>query len=311
MTKKYLRTVGGLLTISAFLLINVIAKPNKDDIIARVTDVQGKTLQVQRSGAGNWEKGSKNTPGFIRDHFRTDAQTTAALELLVGARVGIKKNSEIALLSDKEAGTIDGKKVRKIALSSGGIYAKFHKQEQPITIQTRGGVMGIKGTEFNIDTQDDGQTEVTLLEGSVDYTYDKKPSSAPSEATENSEPDDQNETVELVPGQKLSQFEKDGELYVVKGEPDQVDSAVADFIRGNVPIANIHSVQDALNTNWANLGPDTVNNIINSGRNSILQELPGPIGSVVNNFLPSSVINWSGASWSYPGLSLPSGFSFP
>jgi hypothetical protein len=291
--RSFWKFTGGVLVAAAFLLNNTLAAPAKEDVVARVTDVQGKKLEVQRQGGAGWEKSKKDTAGFIKDHFRTGKDTTAVLELLVGARVGIKKGSEIVLLSEDAAGHVDGKNVRRIQLNQGGVYAKFNKQEKPVTIQTRGGVMGIKGTEFSVETEDDGETTVTLLEGSVDYT------------------DEKGQTSEMVPGQKLRQFKKDDELYVVKGEPSEVDKTVADFLSGAIPITNIHSVQDALNTNWANLGPDTVNNIINSGRNSILQELPGPIGSLVNGFIPGSVIDWSGANFNYPGISIPTVPSIP
>lgn len=288
MKKSILRVGIAAVSLAAFMLVTVTADPKQEDIIARVADVQGSSLLVQRKGSDKWLESKKNTAGFIKDHFKTDKKTTAAIELLIGARVGIKQGSEIVLLSDDEAGTTDGKTVSKIMLNSGGAYAKFHKQDKPLTIQTRGGVMGIKGTEFSVDTTEDGQTDIVLLEGSVDYT------------------DNNGNVTELEPGQKMSQFEKDDELYVIKGEPQEVDARVADFLSGAIPITNIHSIQDVLNTNWSNLGPDIVNNIISSGRSSILKELPGPVGDLVNQFLPSTYINWTGVSWSYPGIYIPS-----
>lgn len=292
MTKIW-KTTLRVAFLSCLLLSAALANPGKEDAVARVYDVQGKSLEVQRAGSSKWEKTKKNSAGFVQDHFRTDPQTTAALELLIGARVGMKKASEIVLLSEGEAGTVEGKTVRKIVLNSGGVFAKFHKQEQPVTIQTRGGVMGIKGTEFAVDTEESGQTNITLLEGSVDYT------------------DNKGQTNELEPGQKLSQFEKDGELYVVKGEPSAVDRVVNDFLNDLVPISNIDSVQDVLNTNWVNLGPDAVNNLIHNTRRSLLQDLPPQIGGLIDSWVPHvpSLSSWG--SLNYPGIRIPGGFGLP
>lgn len=295
---KFWKLSIGMLLASTMLLCPVSAKPSKDDAIARVYDVQGKKLEVQRAGGSGWDKTKKDSAGFIQDHFRTDSDTSAALELLIGARVGIKKGSEIVLLGEGDAATVEGKKVRKIVLNKGGVFAKFHKQEKPgLQIQTRGGVMGIKGTEFSVDTTESGQTDVTLLEGSVDYT------------------DNKGEKNDLKPGQKLSQFEKDGELYVVKGEPSEVDKAVNDFLNDLVPIANLTSVQGVLNTNWANLGPDAVNSLILRQRDNILGELPPVIGDLVNSWVPSvpSLSSWGSLNYpgiSFPGISLPGGIRF-
>ncbi len=260
-----------------------VANPSKEDVIARVFDVSGKGLKFKRDGKSDWENGKKDSAGFIRDHFKTDAKTSAALELLIGARLGIKPDTEIVLLDEDEAGQVMGdKKVRKIALNSGSVYAKFNKQDTPLKIQTRGGVMGIKGTEFEVETADNGETSVMLLEGSVDY-----------EEKDGSKND-------LVPGQKLRQFEKDGELHTVKGEPSEVDKAVADILSGAIPLANIDSVQDVLNTNWSRLPQDSINNIINGSRHQIMKDIPGPIANVVNSFVPGTVVNFTNWTPYYP-----------
>jgi hypothetical protein len=303
------------LCLAAGLLFGpALAQPTKDDVVARVFDVKGDSLQVQREGQSKWEKGKKDTAGFIKDHFRTDKATTAALELLIGARVGIKPNSEIVLLSEDAAGQVDGKNVRKIKLNSGGVYAKFHKQDKPLTIQTRGGVMGIKGTEFSVET-DENQTSITLLEGDVDYTPASSEETSTEGTTEASEGvAKEPEPIDLEPGQKLTQFEKDGETHVVKGEPSEVDKAVNDFLNDLVPIANINSVQDVLNRNWANLGPDAVNNLIFNTRQGILGELPPVISNLINGWVPSipSLSSWGNLNYiGVPSINVPGIPSIP
>lgn len=286
--KLFWKFAASTLLVLTILSNPAVANPSKEDVIARVFDVSGKGLEVKRNGKNDWEKGKKDSAGFIRDHFKTDAKTSAALELLIGARLGVKPGTEIVLLDEDEAGQVMGdKKVRKIALNSGSVYAKFNKQETPLKIQTRGGVMGIKGTEFEVETADNGETSVMLLEGSVDYE------------------EKDGKTSELVPGQKLRQFEKDGELHTVKGEPSEVDKVVADILSGAIPLANINSVQDVLNTNWTQLPENSVNTIINNSRHQIMKDIPGPIANVVNSFVPGTVVNFTNVNFYIPSPRVP------
>lgn len=285
--KKFWKIATGSALLASVLLAPALAKdPSKDDAVVRVYYVEGPKLEYQKGGGGKWTGGKKDMAGFVKDHFRTDKSTAAGLELLLGGRIGIKKGSEIVLVSDGEAGVVENGKVNKIVLNSGGAWAKFQKQDpnQKLTIQTRGGVMGIKGTEFVVETADSGETEITLLEGSVDYT------------------DNNGNQSQMVPGQKLEQFEKDDELYVVKGEPKEVDEAVIAFQSGSRPITDIDTVQEVLNTNWANLPQDVINGSINSLRDSAVRSLgiPPELNSLMSGYIPG-IPNWS--SW-VPDLSI-------
>jgi hypothetical protein len=281
MKKLWKISVSVILASSLILAGPALAKPSKDDIVGKVTSVEGaKKLEVQRQGKGKWGKVAVEEPSFIKDHFKTDGSTSAAIDLFVGARVGIKKNSEIVLLTEGDAAVVEGTQIRKIQVKSGGVWAKFEKQDKPLTIQTKGGVMGIKGTEFTVDTDESGKTDIVLLEGSVDYKEDKE----------------NGKTYEMEPGQKLTQFEKDGETYTVKGEPSEVDKVVADVFAGVINIADIDSVQDVLNTNWGAIPSDVVNSGINALRQKTLDGLgiPPEIQSLVSSYVydPSGYTNY-------------------
>ena len=69
--------------------------------------------------------------------IRTDGNTIAALEFAIGGRVGLNKGSELRVVGDR--------KVARARLEAGGMWAKCQKLEQPLEIQTKGGVTGIKG----------------------------------------------------------------------------------------------------------------------------------------------------------------------
>lgn len=307
MKNMFWRLSAGVLLVSSLMQQPVLADgPKPEEVVGKVSSVEGNKLEVQRKGSGKWLKTKVEEPSLVKDHFKTDGKTTAAIDLFVGARVGVKKNSEIVLLGEGDAGVVQNGDVRKIQVKSGGVWAKFDKPKATVTIQTRGGVMGIKGTEFTVDSTEDGRTDVVLLEGKVDYQEDKE----------------NGKTYEMEPGQKLSQFDKDGETYTVKGEPEQVDKSVSDFLSGAVGLDQIDSVQDVLNKNWASIPSDVVNSGINALRQKTLDSLgiPPEIQSLVstyvydasgytnyvNNVLPSISI----PGFRVPGVSVP-GLSWP
>jgi len=107
---------------------------------------------------------SVNAAGYPKDHFITDANTVAALEFLIGGKVSINKNTDIIVVDEKSVA--DGKtSVKRVILKSGAMWVKADAKtlKQPMEIQTSGGVMGIKGTEFTVE-EVGGSSEVCCFE---------------------------------------------------------------------------------------------------------------------------------------------------
>ena len=107
---------------------------------------------------------SVNAAGYPKDHFITDANTVAALEFLIGGKVSINKNTDIIVVDEKSIA--DGKtSVKRVILKSGAMWVKADAKtlKQPLEIQTSGGVMGIKGTEFTVE-EAGGSSEVCCFE---------------------------------------------------------------------------------------------------------------------------------------------------
>lgn len=108
-----------------------------------------------------------NTTGYIKDHYITDQNTVAALEFLIGGRVGINKNTDIEIVNERSVA--DGKTpVKRVILKNGALWVKADsaKMKERMEIQTNGGVMGIKGTEFTVETNTEGATQVSCFESS-------------------------------------------------------------------------------------------------------------------------------------------------
>mgnify|MGYP006883593033 CR=1 FL=1 len=103
--------------------------------------------------------------------------------------------------------------------------------------------------------------------------------------------------------QKMRQFQKDDQLYTLKGEPSEVDKNVDEFLSGRQNIANINSVQDAMNVNWANLPADAVN----FAKQKVQDAIYAPFPDEVRQFMPGlgSVVNWNSGWYSLPSIPVP------
>jgi len=156
----------------AFLVLALLALPcAAEEPVVRVQNIQpadgaGKSILLQKHPQDN--KGfpvTVNATGYVKDHFITDNNTLAALEFLIGGRVGINKATDIEIVTDRSVA--DGKTdVKRIILKSGSLWVKADAAQlkQPLEIQTNGGTMGIKGTEFTVEEEEDGTIQVCCFE---------------------------------------------------------------------------------------------------------------------------------------------------
>ncbi len=126
-------------------------------------------LQYQHKSQPKWFAGYVDMQSQLHDKFKTNSQTAAVLEFLVGGRVGINLDSEVEIVSERSVS--DASKTKKrIILRKGGIWTKASNLKEPLEIQTNAGILGIKGTEFVIESQPNGQTSIAVLEGAVEVT---------------------------------------------------------------------------------------------------------------------------------------------
>lgn len=142
-----------------------------DEPVLRVQSIKavekGKASELKRQKAGEtaYYPASVHSSGYIKDHFKTDANTVAALEFTIGGRVGINKNTDIEVVNERSVA--DGKTtVKRIIMKNGALWVKADsaKMKERLEIQTSGGIMGIKGTEFTVETSPTGPTEVSCFE---------------------------------------------------------------------------------------------------------------------------------------------------
>ena len=104
----------------------------------------GITVVHNRGGFQFAEPAWMGMPVWIGDGLITGQNTVAAVEFVIGGRVGINKDSWVKVATERSVADahVD---LKKIILRKAGMWAKMAKLKEPLEIQTNGGVLGIKG----------------------------------------------------------------------------------------------------------------------------------------------------------------------
>lgn len=149
------------------LLLGLLALPlAAQEPVAKIVEIKPASagavkLEYWREGKGPWAA-YVTMDSRTHDQLRTDANTMAALELDLGGRVAIRPDSHIEILSERS--------VKTLKVTQGGVWVKCGQMKESLEIQTTGGVMGIKGTEFVVEADGAEQTTFSLLEGEVEVS---------------------------------------------------------------------------------------------------------------------------------------------
>lgn len=149
-----------------FGLVPATARAAGSEGVATLVQLSGEV--TYRPASGTWYAAWPELRHRLLDHVRTGPKAVATLEFDVGGRVGINQDSEIQIVGERQVETVGQEGFRRILLKAGGIWARVTRQRSELQVQTSGGVMGIKGTEFVVETTPDGPTTLAVLEGSVE-----------------------------------------------------------------------------------------------------------------------------------------------
>lgn len=161
-----------LATLTLGMLLLGPAFADKDEPVCRVQSIVradnaqvAKLIQRRPSDTNGGYPVTTNSTGYVKDRYITDATTVATLEFLIGGRVGINKNTEIEVINERSVAD-KNTPVKRFVLKKGAMLIKADAGtlKQPIEIQTNGGVMGIKGTEFTVEQNADGSSRVCCFE---------------------------------------------------------------------------------------------------------------------------------------------------
>ena len=136
-------------------------------VVASVVAIDGK-LVLDRPGAGKYAA-FVQMPDFVGDTLTTEAKSVAAIEFVVGGKIGINPGSSVVISGARSATDSSGQVLR---VNNGAVWAKFDKQKSPLLIRTPSATIGIRGTEFLINADNDSTT-IDVFDGKVAYAPTK------------------------------------------------------------------------------------------------------------------------------------------
>ena len=153
------------------LFLPLGAAATSEGVATLVSSTGEVTYRRTTDPEGRWSAAFPELRNKLLDHVRTGRESVATLEFDIGGRVGVNSNSEIEIVSQRKVEAVDAGMVDTLIVTGGGIWARINKgQRTQLQVQTSGGVMGIKGTEFTVETDAEGNSRLTVLEGSVELT---------------------------------------------------------------------------------------------------------------------------------------------
>ncbi|MEW6039898.1 MAG: FecR family protein [Elusimicrobiota bacterium] len=167
-TYAFRLTLLFLLTTCAFRLTSLQAapKPKAGSISAVVTTVMGK-MEVRRSGTKKWEKARSGMFLFAGDEVRTASGAKGAIVFSNGSEMKINSSSHFTIESEDRI-----KREGKVHLHRGQTYNRSVTLRAKISVRTPVAVVSVRGTEYDTQVDEDGDTDVLVVDGEVSVTND-------------------------------------------------------------------------------------------------------------------------------------------
>jgi hypothetical protein len=137
----------------------------KQDRLGSITSVSG-TVEVKRTKDTEWTKAELNMPVYFGDQVKTLEDGNITVTFLDESLMTVQPNTHVALntiISPLE-------KRNSVLLFFGRIWNKVRRkmvQMRGYEVQTPTAVLGVRGTEFEVGSYEDGTTLVRVASGGV------------------------------------------------------------------------------------------------------------------------------------------------
>ncbi len=138
----------------------------KEDLLGHITYCSGD-IQVKRAKQTIWAKAELNMPVYFGDTIRTGEDGEGAITYVDQSLLKIHSNTRITL----NAFVSPVEKKNSVLLFFGRIWGKVRRkvlQMKAFEVQTPTAVLGVRGTEFETASYEDGTTIVRVDSGKVD-----------------------------------------------------------------------------------------------------------------------------------------------
>jgi hypothetical protein len=137
-------------------------QPAKDIAVVLKSAGQVQVTRSQKNAAENAPRGTRLNSGNV---LRTGAGAAAALIFTDDKSIlKVRENSKVNIAGQREASGI----VKTIKMEFGALWAKVTRSETPFKIETPSGVAAVKGTQFYVILDGNGNMIIFCLEGAIE-----------------------------------------------------------------------------------------------------------------------------------------------
>ncbi len=140
---------------------NVFASQNRN---ALLLTIEGG-VEFRKNGITSWQVAKINQKLEIGDWLKTDQNSRATLRLTDFSILRINELTSLQILTPKQS-----EQKKNIKLNKGSLY--FFSREKPESLNFETSLVrgAVRGTEFNLTITENGETDVSLIDGEVELS---------------------------------------------------------------------------------------------------------------------------------------------
>ena len=154
------------LLVSLLLLGSYAPVIAQNALLGKTQSAIGTLVVIRPDNIENRLQGQGALQLYEGDVLRTEAASRAVLTIQEGIEVALNENTILKLLYrwEKANGI-----TQILRLKQGEIWVKTGPGPKPLEVETPVATAAVRETEFNIKVQDDGQTTLTVIQGTVEF----------------------------------------------------------------------------------------------------------------------------------------------
>ncbi len=139
---------------------------SQENATARIIKAKGN-VNLKTSQQQQFFQAFAGQSAHIGDQIQTLDNSAALIEFRIGGLAGVTPNSVVEIVGDRSVNKVSG----SYQLKSGGVWVNVKKrQDSTFNIQTKSGMLGVRGTEFILVVLPDQSIDLAVIEGTIDWT---------------------------------------------------------------------------------------------------------------------------------------------
>ena len=156
----------GLIAGVGLLLTGSLPVAAQTTLLGTAQTALGTLVVVRPDQIEDRLQGTGAVPLYEGDVVRTEAASQALITLQEGIEVALNAHTSLKLLYrwEKAHGI-----TQILRVQQGEVWVKTGAGPKQLEVETPVATAAVRGTEFNIKVQDDGQTTLTVIEGTVEF----------------------------------------------------------------------------------------------------------------------------------------------